>query len=274
MTATANARNTPRMGGTIVDSLYCPLAVAAVLQGTLVGINGAGYLEPAAAGSNKRLKIVGIATVSKDNSGGSAGDLSVKVQRGTFKFANGATTDAITQADQRRICYAADNQTVTRTSALGARAPAGRVIQVDSDGVWVDTTDTCEAEGEFEVVLLSTGDLATKQFWFVKQDAANGVAVAGAGEVVLGVVQNAPAAAAMAIVKVLGKTRCIAGAAVVQASYVASGAAGKAKVASRLVQATGAASYCAGLALTAAAGDLDPFELLLLHNGTLGTTDA
>lgn len=275
MTALAAHRNSPQMNGSaVLGSLYCKLAAVAIFGGGLVGINASGYLEPAAAGSDKQLKIVGVAFEDMDNSAGAVGAKSVKVLRGTFKLANSATTDALTQADEGRICYAADDQTVARTPALGTRKPAGRVVKVESDGVYVDTTNTCEAESDVELVLVSTGDLSAKQFWIVKQDASNGVVVAGAGEVALGVVQNAPTAGAMAIVKVLGKTRCIAGAAVVQASYVASGAAGKAKVASRLVQATGAASYCLGLALTAAAADTDPFELLILHNGTLGTSDA
>lgn len=276
MTALAADRLTPQRNAphASLSKMYCLLAVAAVFGGGLVGIDSAGYLRPAAAGSNLQLKIIGVAESAKDNAAGSAGDVGVNVLRGTFLLANSATTDALTQADVGRLCYAVDDQTVARTPALGARPAAGRVIEVTSAGVWVDTTRTCESEQDVELVLLSTGDLSAKQYFFVKQDASDGVVVAGAGEVVLGVVQNAPAAAAMAIVKVLGKTRCIAGAAVVQASYVASGAAGKAKVASRLVQATGAASYCAGLALTAAAGDTNPFELLLLHNGTLGTSDA
>lgn len=276
MTALVADRNTPQMGAHAqVDSLYCPLAVAKVFKGSLVGINGSGYLEPAASGSNKQLKIIGCSdSDTTDNSAGNAGDKSVKVKRGVFKLANSAGTDAITAADLGRICYAADDQTVARTPSLGARPPAGRVRQVDSDGVWVDTTSTTESEHDIELILVSTGDLSAKQYFFVKQDAANGVVVAAAGNPILGVVQNAPAAAAMAIVKCFGKTRCIAGAAVAQAAYVASDAAGKAKAASRLAQATGNGSYMAGFALTAAAADTNPFELFLTHSGLISTADA
>lgn len=276
MTALAIDRNTPQMGvHSAIDAIYCPLAVVKAFKGSLVGINSAGYLEPAAAGSNKQLKIIGcFDSDTTDNTGGNAGDKSGNVKRGVFKFANSATTDALTVADLGRICYAADDQTVARTPALGARPAAGRVRQVDSDGVWVDTTSTTDSEHDIELVLLSTGDLSAKQFFFVKQDASNGVVVAAAGNPILGVVQNAPAAAAMAIVKVFGKTRCIAGAAVVQASYVAADALGKAKVVSRLAQATGNGSYMAGFALTAAAADTNPFELFLTHSGLISTADA
>lgn len=279
MTALAASRNTKQMNSpdANLDSLYCPLAAVKVFKGGLVGINASGYLEPAASGSNKQLKIVGVVAgpeESYDNTAGSPGDLSVKVLRGVFQLANSATTDAVTQADQGRIVYAVDDQTVARTPALGARPPAGRVMQVDTDGIWIDTTDNVESEQIIEVLMLATADLSTKQFWFVKQDTSNGVVVCAAGEDALGVVQNAPAAAAMAIVRTFGKTRCIAGVAIAQADFVASGAAGKAKVASRLVQATGAGSNVLGRALTLAAGDLSPFELHFNPRGVIPTTDA
>lgn len=274
MTALAQDRNTQQLANVALTSLHCPLAVAKVYGGGLVGINGSGYLEPAAAGSNRNLKIVGVAFEVKDNSAGVAGALSVKVLRGTFKLANGTTTDALTQADEGRLCYALDDQTVVRTPALGARPVAGRVVKVESDGVWVDTTAALDSNGELEMVLVAGGDLSSSQFFIVKQNTSDAVVVAGAGEEALGIVQNAPAAAAMAIVKVLGRSRCICGVGIAQGAIFASGAAGKAKTAARLVQATGASSYGLGRALTGTSNDLDPFEALITHSGTRGTSDA
>lgn len=277
MTALTADKNTPRMNDprAVVDSIAAPLAVIKVIEGGLVGIDMAGYLRPAAPGSDQKIKIIGIAELTVDNTAGIAGAKTVKVLRGTFKFVNGATTDAITQADCGRLVYALDDATVVRTPAFGARSPAGRVIQVDTDGVWVDTTKATDSETDLEILCLSTGDLSAKQFFFVKQDASNGVVVCtAAGEIALGVVQNAPAAAAMAIVKVLGKTRCIAGTTIAQAGNVAVAATGKAGVAALMVQATGAGSYMMGKAMTAAAADLSPFELVLTHSGGLPTSAA
>lgn len=278
MTALAAPRNTKQMNAPDVDvcSLYCPLDVVKVFKGGLVGINAAGFLVPATSGSDKQIKIVGVVGGIEeiyDNTAGAQGAMSVKVDRGCFQLVNSATTDAITQADQGRIVYAVDDQTVARTPALGARPPAGRVVQVDTDGVWIDTTDTIESEHIIEILMLATADLSAKQFWFVKNDNANGVVVCAAGEDALGVVQNAPAAAAMAIVRTFGKTRCIAQAAIAQGAFVASDTLGKAKTALRLTQATGAGSNCLGRALTAAAADLSPFELFFNPRGVLPTTD-
>lgn len=62
--------------------------------GTMIGTNTAGYAvngNDAAAD----IKILGVATETVDNSGGSAGDLSIKVKAGTYKIAHAGT---ITQA--------------------------------------------------------------------------------------------------------------------------------------------------------------------------------
>lgn len=277
MAALATERNTPALGSdAVVDRLSCPIAASTkIFQGSLVGINGSGYLEPAAAGSNKQLKIIGRAKDTVDNTAGTNGAKSVEVDRGTFKWDNSAATDAVTQADFGRIVYAVDDHTVARTPAFGARPPAGRVMGVDADGsVWVDSTQTTDSEFDFEVLCAAGADLSGSQFFFVKQNTSNQVVLAAAGEGALGVLQNAPANAAIAIVKILGKTRIIAGAAITQGAFIASDAAGKAKAAARLTQATGAGSHCLGRALTAAGADTNPFEAVLLHAGLLPTTDA
>ena len=43
----------------------------------------------------------------------------------------------MTQASLGKSCYIEDDQTVSKTSANGTRSPAGIVIGVDTDGVWV-----------------------------------------------------------------------------------------------------------------------------------------
>lgn len=69
-------------------------------------------------------------------SGHAASSLQVVVRTGVFKMANGTSSDAITQPDLLQDCYAIDDQTVGRTPGAG-RVRAGKVMQIDSDGVWV-----------------------------------------------------------------------------------------------------------------------------------------
>lgn len=278
MTALAGSRNTKQMNAPDVDvcTLYCPLDVVKVFKGGLVGINSAGFLVPASAGSDKQLKIIGVVAGPEevyDNTLGVAGAKSCRVDRGAFQLLNGATTDAITQADAGRIVYAQDDQTLARTPALGTRPPAGRVIQVDADGVWIDTTDTIESEHNIEMLMVAAADLSLKQFFFVQANASGQAALCVAGTAILGVLQNAPANGAIAIVKVLGKTRVISGAAITAGAYLGSDANGNAKTATRLVQASGVGSYVAGFALTTVAGATLPVEMLLTHSGLVSTTD-
>ena len=53
-------------------------------------------------------------------------------------FANSAAADAITLADIGADCYIVDDQTVAKTSATNTRSVAGKVFDVDAEGVWVD----------------------------------------------------------------------------------------------------------------------------------------
>ena len=46
--------------------------------------------------------------------------------------------DAITLADIGKDCFIVDDQTVAKTDGAGTRSRAGRVFDVDADGVWVD----------------------------------------------------------------------------------------------------------------------------------------
>ncbi|MCO5083391.1 MAG: hypothetical protein M9955_17255 [Rhizobiaceae bacterium] len=82
------------------------------------------------------LVTLGIATDTVDNTGGD-GAAKITVERGTFKFANSASGDAIAGADIGKDCYVVDDQTVAKTNGSSTRSIAGKVIDVDSDGVWV-----------------------------------------------------------------------------------------------------------------------------------------
>lgn len=283
MTALAAARNTRKMGDApIADKFHIPVAAAKTIhQGGLVAVNTAGYAVPASASSS--LKIVGVAAQTVDNSSGNAGDKTVNVERGTFRLANSATTDALTDADLFRDCYVVDDQTVARTSSSGTRPVAGRVVNVGSDGVWIETSPQAGNGAPIDIFLVAAADLSAKQYYAVKVDSNGKAAVAGAGEFACGVVQNAPAADAIAVVRVSGVTTMIAGANVVRGSFVASGAAGKSKEAVKATTNTSdaggatdalAGSHVLGIALTTAGADTDPHQVLLTHSGAIPTTAA
>jgi len=125
-------RNTQMKDGELIA---VPIAAAKkIFAGSLVAANATGYATPGAVAAT--LTYLGRAEETVDNAGAD-GALSVLVRRGkAFKFANSAT-DAVTQASMGKVCYIEDDQTVSATSATGARSAAGIVIGVETDGVWV-----------------------------------------------------------------------------------------------------------------------------------------
>ena len=82
------------------------------------------------------LVILGIAEETVKNSGGD-GAAKVKFRRGTFDFTNSASTDEITAGDIGKDAYIVDDQTVAKTDGAGTRSVAGKIIKVESDGVFV-----------------------------------------------------------------------------------------------------------------------------------------
>lgn len=69
---------------------------------------------------------------------GAAGELSsVRVRSGIFKFENSSAGDLIANDDVGATCYMVDDQTVALTDGTSTRSAAGKIVRVDSDGVWV-----------------------------------------------------------------------------------------------------------------------------------------
>lgn len=119
------------------------LGVAAgkvIFEGALVCAL-AGFATPGATALG--LVVLGVAKALADNSavGAADGDVSVEFRKGTFQFANSAAADAITNADIGKTCYIVDDQTVARLPAGNTRSPAGKVVEVDARGVWVEVGD-------------------------------------------------------------------------------------------------------------------------------------
>jgi hypothetical protein len=154
MTMLSAVRNTLKFKDTSIwDLHFVPIADnVKIFVGGMVGLNSAGL---AVRGGDTTCvgPIIGKAEVPYlpqpttqntspntvyDNtfSGHAASSLQVVVRTGVFKYGNGSAADAITQADVGQDCFCVDDQTVGRVPATG-RVRAGKVMQVDSDGVWV-----------------------------------------------------------------------------------------------------------------------------------------
>lgn len=131
MTATTTSRNTPERLG---DVFGVPVKANAVLLAGTIAVASAGFA--AAATTAVGLVALGRVEETVDNTGGSDGIKTVKVRRGIFKFANHAA-DLVTQANAFADCYLVDNQTVAATSGGSTRSRAGKVVAVESDGVYV-----------------------------------------------------------------------------------------------------------------------------------------
>jgi hypothetical protein len=126
-------RNTPQRNG---NQLSLPVAAnARIFAGSLVVVNAAGYAAPGSTANNVRA--AGRAEHLADNTGGANGDIEILVSRGTFKFKNSAT-DPVTQADLLADCYIEDDETVAKTNGGNTRSRAGTIVDLESDGVWVE----------------------------------------------------------------------------------------------------------------------------------------
>lgn len=130
--AATQARNTSQVSGT-----FYALPVKAgvkIFAGTLVAIDATGHAIPAKTAAD--LTAAGRAEDTVDNATGADGDTVITAERGAFQWDNDASSP-VTQADVGKECYMLDDETVT-ANATGTSV-AGRVLQVNSNGVWVET---------------------------------------------------------------------------------------------------------------------------------------
>ncbi len=134
MSALTQDRNTSRRNG---NQVAPPVAATTrIWGGSIVCINAGGYAVPGATATT--LKAVGVAEGRADNSAGVAGAIRVRCRKGPHRFANSAAADAIALTDVGSDCYIVDDQTVAKTNGANTRSVAGKVFDVDADGVWVD----------------------------------------------------------------------------------------------------------------------------------------
>jgi len=133
MPALTSDRNTSARAG---DYFELPVAASqTVFAGSIVMLNASGYLTPGATATGQ--VCAGRALQQIDNSAGANGDFDCMVESGVFSFANSAAADLITIAEVGDTCYIVDDQTVAKTDGTGTRSAAGKVVAIDSEGVWV-----------------------------------------------------------------------------------------------------------------------------------------
>lgn len=141
MTALAAPRLVPVKGESRGPTRYLPMAAVKIWNGALVMINSSGYAtNGAASAGNEALVVAGIAEETVDNSGGSAGDLSIHVRACDDSTAMGFVnngSDTCTIANVGEMAYLVDNQTVAnaQTSGTATKPLVGPIHSIDDDGL-------------------------------------------------------------------------------------------------------------------------------------------
>lgn len=134
MGALTNARDTAEVmnGG---KQLVLPVkGKTTIYQGALVALDADGFAIPGKKAEG--LTAAGRAEETVENAGGD-GELTVRVTRGVFVYANTSTTaNKVGASHILKPCYIQDDQTVTALAA-GASV-AGLVVRVDDSGVAVE----------------------------------------------------------------------------------------------------------------------------------------
>ena len=132
MAALTKDRQTPDRSGK--EFSFPVKASTQIFAGSIV-VLAAGLAEPGKAATG--LIAVGRAEAHADNRNGGNGDIDVPVRAGVFRFDNSASADLITRADIGADAWIVDDQTVAKTDGSAARSKAGRIVDVDDLGVWV-----------------------------------------------------------------------------------------------------------------------------------------
>lgn len=134
MPALTSDRNTPLRGDQVSPRGRRVAANATIYAGAIVAFNSAGFAVPAAAVAAHRID--GRAE-EQVRGGPTDGAATVLVRPGVFRFDNATGADAVVQADLLNECFVVDDNTVARTNGGGTRPVAGRIIDIDPQGVWV-----------------------------------------------------------------------------------------------------------------------------------------
>lgn len=266
MTALSASRVLRRSGSQAVSMRLksAPVAASTIIYGgSIVAVNQSGYAVPASA--DPTLFVVGVAVATADNSAGAAAAILVDIERGVFSMNNSSSTSALTDNDIGRVCYAADDNTVARITAIGTLPPVGKCMGLDGSDVLVEVGLLSQSELSHDLMIVAGADLSTTgQTRFVALNSSGAVVLAAtAGQAALGVLLNAPASGAVAIVRRRGTVRMLAEEAITEGVNIAVAVTtGRAKIATASSANTGSGvitgSFVMGQALeeSTGAGDL------------------
>jgi len=156
--ALSDAVSTPFRPGTSTGFLQ---ASNVVYGGAIAAISTTSGLIVPATDTTTNMMVVGCVRQTSDNGGISAANYKstrkVPASRGVFRWDNG---DSFTAADVGQICYIEDDHTVQKASSATYDVPVGVIVEVDSDGVWVDTTSLSKIQSGSFGTLTVTGDSA------------------------------------------------------------------------------------------------------------------
>lgn len=136
-----------------------PVAAVQIFKGSLVCVNAAGFLTPAAKTADNS-EVVGIASMGVDNSGGNAGDLTCMVESGMIVY---PVCVGMTQAKVGNNAYAIDDNTVGPIDGTGVTALSplvGRIVEyisATSAGIFIPEGANGERRTEVEVGLVAGG---------------------------------------------------------------------------------------------------------------------
>lgn len=132
--ALSKDRNTPSR---LVTSYVLGLAAGKIAYaGGIACMSATGFATPGATATT--LKALGRFAEQVDNTGGADGAVTVKIERGTFRFRNSSAGDAIAITDIGATAYIVDDETVAKTNGTGTRSAAGVIRDVDAQGVWIE----------------------------------------------------------------------------------------------------------------------------------------
>lgn len=128
--ASIEGRNTKRRNADQVSALVN--TGATIYAGTLITrLTASGNAVPAGTAS------AGVAVGVAEDTVVGDGVKTVSYRGGCFQFKNSAALDLISAGDIGNICYVVDNDTVAKTDNTATRKAAGKIIDVDANGVWV-----------------------------------------------------------------------------------------------------------------------------------------
>lgn len=138
MAALTQERKTQNLGDALPSKTtslgYGVAASTTIYAGAIVCRNAAGYMVP---GSTATTQVaMGVAEKTVVNSG-SAGAATIVPRAGVWQFNNSSAGDLIAITEIGTDCYIVDDNTVAKTNGSSTRSRAGKVIDVDANGVWV-----------------------------------------------------------------------------------------------------------------------------------------